>query len=153
MYTLLLVLHSWVRWFALAAGIGATLSLLFGRPSSSGKDPSDRLGQAFVTAMDLQMVVGLLLYFVFSPTTAAIMEDFGDAMRDPVARFWAVEHVSLMVVAVALVHVGRVLGRKAKTPQSKRTRQLVCFALATIAMLAAIPWPGMTAGRPLFRYN
>jgi hypothetical protein len=31
-------------------------------------------------------------------------------------------------------------------------RLLVCFALATIAMLAAIPWPGMPAGRPLFRF-
>jgi hypothetical protein len=72
-------------------------------------------------------------------------------MRDPVARFWAVEHVCMMVVAVVLAHVGRVLARKAATPDSRRTRMVVCFALATILMAVAIPWPGMRAGRPLFR--
>jgi hypothetical protein len=28
---------------------------------------------------------------------------------------------------------------------------IVCFGIATAAMLAAIPWPGLRAGRPLFR--
>jgi hypothetical protein len=28
---------------------------------------------------------------------------------------------------------------------------MVCYAIATLAMLVAIPWPGMRAGRPLFR--
>jgi hypothetical protein len=30
-------------------------------------------------------------------------------------------------------------------------RLLICFGLATILMIAGIPWPGMRAGRPLFR--
>ena len=47
--------------------------------------------------------------------------------------------------------VGRVLARTARTPQSKRTRQIVCFSLATIAMIAATPWPGTAHGRPWFR--
>ena len=74
-------------------------------------------------------------------------------MRDPVARFWAVEHISSMLVAIVLVHVGRVLARKAATPGAKRMRLLICFGIATVLMLAATPWPGMATGRPLFRYN
>jgi predicted tellurium resistance membrane protein TerC len=72
-------------------------------------------------------------------------------MRDPVARFWAVEHVSLMLFAVVMAHVGRVLARKAASPAAKRKRLLVCAALSTLAMIAATPWPGMASGRPLFR--
>jgi hypothetical protein len=72
-------------------------------------------------------------------------------MRDPVARFWAVEHITLMLAAVVVAHIGRVLVRKAATPAKKRTRMMVCYAIATLAMLVAIPWPGMRAGRPLFR--
>ena len=56
-----------------------------------------------------------------------------------------------MFVAVILAHVGRVLGRKAKTPSAKRTRLLVCFGLSTLLMLVGTPWPGMMNGRPLFR--
>jgi hypothetical protein len=77
--------------------------------------------------------------------------DFGAAMRDPVARFWAVEHMASMMFAVVIVHVGRVLARKAATPAAKRTRLLVCFGVAMVAILARTPWPGMPGGRPLFR--
>ena len=97
------------------------------------------------------MLLGLLLYVVLSPTTAAIRQDFGAAMSDPVARFWAVEHLTLMLAAVIVAHVGRVLARKARSPHAKRIRMLACYTLATLAIVAAIPWPGIRAGRPLFR--
>jgi hypothetical protein len=120
------------------------------RPAGQA-DPADKWGLIFMITLDLQMLLGLLLYFALSPTTAAIMNDFGAAMKDPVARFWAVEHACMMVVAVVLAHLGRVLARKAATPASKRTRLMVCFTLATLLILGGTPWPGMTAGRPLFR--
>jgi hypothetical protein len=66
-------------------------------------------------------------------------------------RFWAVEHLTAMVGAVALSHIGRVLARKARTPAAKRTRLVVSFGLATLLMLAGIPWPGRPGGRPFFR--
>jgi hypothetical protein len=150
MYSLVLLLHSWVRWAALVAGVGAT-GATFGDRSSNGA--SDRWGFALVTALDLQMLLGLLLYFVVSPNMAAIRGHFDAAMHDRVARFWAVEHVTMMVAAVVLAHVGRVLARKAPTPAAKRTRLLVCFGLSTLLMFAGVPWPGSPYGRPLFRLS
>ena len=58
---------------------------------------------------------------------------------------------SLMLLAVVLVHIGRVLARRARTPGSKRLRQGLSFGLATMAMIVATPWPGLPNGRPLFR--
>jgi hypothetical protein len=161
MYTLVLTAHSWLRWAALIFGILATVALVMS-PAAEPRAPrggvdrgqptgGDRWGLFFIIALDVQLLLGLLLYFVASPNTTAMFADFGAAMRDPVARFWAVEHISLMLVAVVLAHVGRVLARKAATPRSRRKRLLICFGLATIAMIAATPWPGTTAGRPLFR--
>jgi len=150
MYTLALIVHSWLRWVVVVAGVLATASTFVAR-SAGEPDPTDRFGLVFMASLDLQMLVGLLLYFALSPTTATIFRDFGGAMADPVARFWAVEHISTMLLAVVLVHVGRVLGRRAASPASKRARLMLCFALATLLILAATPWPGMTAGRPLFR--
>ena len=151
MFDIILLLHSWLRWPALIAGIVAIAAAFVSRPIGAEKTAADRWGGIFVGLLDLQMLLGLLLYVVLSPTIAAIRQDFGAAMRDPVARFWAVEHISLMIVAVIVAHVGRVLVRKAKTPGSKRTRMLVTYTVATLAIVAAIPWPGMRAGRPLFR--
>jgi hypothetical protein len=151
MYELVLTLHSWIRWIALLAGIVTTVMLLAGRSQASGTDRSSTWALVCMIALDLQLLLGLLLYFVLSPTMRAILNDFGAATRDPVARFWAVEHVPLMLIAIVLAHVGRVLARKATSPSAQRIRLLVCFGLATFLMLIATPWPGMNAGRPLFR--
>jgi hypothetical protein len=151
MFDVILLLHSWLRWPALIAGIVAIAAAFASRPIGAEKTAADRVGGIFVGLLDLQMLLGLLLYVVLSPTIAAIRQDFGAAMRDPVARFWAVEHISLMVVAVIVAHVGRVLVRKARTPGAKRTRMIITYTVATVAIVAAIPWPGFRAGRPLFR--
>jgi hypothetical protein len=150
MYTIVLAIHSWVRWLALVAGIGATLAALMGRVQTENS-PADRWGLFLMMALDIQMLLGLLLYLVLSPNMAPILENFAAAMKDPALRFWAVEHISTMFVAVILVHVGRVLARKALSPVAKRTRLLVCFGLATLLMMVGIPWPGRPGGRPLFR--
>lgn len=151
MFDLILLLHSWLRWPALIAGVVATAAAFNSRPLGAEKTAADRWGAIFVGLLDLQFLLGLLLYFVLSPTTAALRADFGAAMRDPVARFWAVEHITLMFVALAVAHIGRVLARKARTPGAKRTRMLASYGIATLAIMVAIPWPGMRAGRPLFR--
>jgi hypothetical protein len=150
MYTLVLSLHSWLRWVALLAGIAATFTTMSDRGSVAPRR-ADMWGLALMVSLDVQMLLGLLLYFVLSPFTAEAMRDFGAAMRNPGLRFFAVEHLALMLAAVILAHVGRGLARKAPTPDAKRMRMLICFGLATVAMVLAIPWPGMANGRPLFR--
>jgi hypothetical protein len=152
MYTTVLLLHSWLRWIALIAGIGATVMAARDTVGPGGTARLDRWGLALVSVLDLQLLLGLLLYVVVSPNMAPIRADFGASMRDPVARFWAVEHIATMILAVVVVHVGRVVGRKAANPEAKRMRQLVCFGIATALMLLAMPWPGLRAGRPLFRF-
>jgi hypothetical protein len=151
MYEFALLLHSWLRWTALLTAVIATVMALSIRPGVRGSDHADRWGLILMIELDLQMLLGLVLYLGLSPTTSAIFNDFGAAMGDPVARYWAVEHITMMVGAVVLAHLGRILARKAISPASKRFRLSLCFGVATLLMLLGTPWPGMTAGRPLFR--
>src|SRR5438093_981329 len=109
MYTFVLLLHSWLRWAALIAGVGATMAAFTDRAQTAGSGRADRWGLALMATLDLQMLLGLLLYLVLSPTMEAIRQNFAAAMQDRVARFWAVEHIAMMLMAVILVHVGRVL--------------------------------------------
>src|SRR3954462_4089885 len=150
MYTTVLMIHSWIRWVALVAGIGATFAAVRGQVQGE-RSLADRSRLVAMMALDIQMLLGLLLYLAVSPNMQEIRAHFGEAMKNPQLRFWAVEHVSAMFVAVALVHVGRVLARKAATPAAKRTRMTICFGIATVLMILGTPWPGMAAGRPLFR--
>jgi hypothetical protein len=148
MYLTALFLHSWLRWLALVAGGVATFSAFGGGAALSR---AQRWGLIFMIALDVQLLVGLLLYGTLSPYTAVAMRDFGAAMRDPTLRFWAVEHFTMMLSAAILVHVGRLLARKTADPGKKRMRLLICFGLALLLILLGMPWPGMATGRPLFR--
>jgi hypothetical protein len=150
MYTTVLALHSWIRWIALIAAVGTTLAALRGKVAGANS-LADRWGMIAMMVLDTQMLLGLLLYFVLSPNTKAIMENFGAAMKDPALRFWAVEHTVTMFAAIAAAHVGRVLARKAASDAAKRTRLLICFGVATVLIILGMPWPGRPGGRPLFR--
>jgi heme A synthase len=150
MYTTALFLHSWIRWIALIACVGVTLAALRGKVQGD-KSVADRWGLVAMMALDLQMLLGLLLYLGLSPNMQEILNHFGEAMKRADTRFWAVEHISAMFIAIVLAHVGRVLARKAATPAAKRTRLLVCFGLATLLILVGTPWPGRPGGRDLFR--
>jgi uncharacterized membrane protein YdjX (TVP38/TMEM64 family) len=66
-------------------------------------------------------------------------------------RFWAVEHVFGMVIGTALAHIGRARVRKA-APERRARVAVIFYGLALLAILIAIPWPGMPAGRDLFRW-
>jgi hypothetical protein len=148
MYPLLLVVHSVLRWAVLAAGGAAVLRAVGGKRSWSASD--DRAGLWFVVAMDLQFLLGLLLYVGVSPMTRVAFADFGAAMGNSMLRFWAVEHLFGMLIALALVHIGRVRIRKADTARRRRLA-LIFYGLALVVIVASIPWPGMPAARPLFR--
>jgi hypothetical protein len=150
MYTTLLLIHSWIRWIALIAAVGATFAAVRGQVQGE-RSLADRWGLVAMMTLDIQMLIGLVLYLAVSPNMQEIRAHFGEAMQNPQLRFWAVEHLSAMLAAVVLVHVGRVLARKAVTPAAKRTRMIICFGIATLLMFLGTPWPGMPAGRPLFR--
>jgi uncharacterized membrane protein YbhN (UPF0104 family) len=151
MYSTVLLIHSWVRWIALVAVIGAAFAAMRNQVAGS-QSTADRWGLIAMMALDIQMLLGLMLYLALSPFTAEAMKDFGAAMKNAPLRFWAVEHLTTMMLAVVLAHVGRVLARKARTPAAKRTRVLVCFGLAAVLMIIGTPWPGTANGRPLFRF-
>jgi hypothetical protein len=151
LYSLSLSLHSWLRWAIIILGIIAVVRALGGRSGRPWSQTDTSIGKWFSITLDIQFVVGILLYAWLSPVTQAAFADFGGAMRNSVLRFWAVEHLLGMVIAVALAHVGRAKIRKAATDRRRHTLAALYYGIALIIMLASIPWPGRPAVRPLFR--
>ena len=152
LYAVVLLIHSYLRWAVILAGLLAVGRAVSG---SSGRKPwtpaDDRAGFWFVTAVDLQMLLGILLYGFLSPLTRQAFGDFGAAMKDSTQRFWAVEHLVGMLIGLALVHVGRVRTRRTDSLRRHKVAAIF-FGLALAAILVSIPWPCMPAGRPLLRW-
>jgi hypothetical protein len=153
MYGTVLLLHSLVRWLVLLTGLLAVLRGISGwRSRRTWTIPDERAGFWFITTLDLQFVLGLLLYVALSPITHAAFQDFGAAMQDKVARFWAVEHITGMVIAITLAHIGRARIHRSGNDQRRHKLAVIFFTLALLVILASIPWPALPHGRPLFRW-
>jgi hypothetical protein len=151
MYAGILTAHSWLRWVIVVLAVVAVLRAIGGWQSRRmWTRLDDRTGLLLTIAVDVQFLLGLLLYLVYSPYTQAAMDDFGNAMRTSGLRYWAVEHVFGAVVGIALVHVGRVRAKKTSDSLRKHRTTAIFFSLALLALLAAIPWPGTPNARPLF---
>jgi len=151
-YAVVLFIHSWLRWVVVLAGITAFLRAATGAATAKPWTPADdRAGFWFSIALDVQFLLGLMLYVFLSPFTHAAFSDFGGAMKNSVQRFWAIEHLLGMFIAIALVHMGRSIARKT---DSLRRHKLTAgfFVLALMIILASLPWPGLPYGRPLLRW-
>jgi len=153
LYTIILVLHSIVRWlviiFALLA-IGRAFAGWFGRKAWGSID--DRLGMVYTMTFDLQVLAGILLYFFLSPLTTQALRNFGAAMGNNIARFFTVEHLVLMLIAVGVAHVGRSLSKKPTDDRGKFKRAAIFYTISILLVLAAVPWPFLSYGRPLIRF-
>ena len=149
LYSLLLMLHSLLRWLVLAAALAA---VVFAVSGWSGRKPATpalvRLGVIFVAAIDLQFLLGLILYVWLSPVTQMAFQNMAAAMKTHELRFFTVEHTTYMVIAVVLAHIGAAISRKGRTDRSKYRGATIAYALSVLLVLAGIPW-----WRPLLRFG
>jgi len=141
MYPILLTIHNLIRWAALILGVIALVRALLGWLGKRGWTETDRkFGVYFTSAMDLQLLIGLLLYLFFSPITKQVIRDFGAAMGNPGLRFFGLEHAVYMILAVVFAHLGSVFSKKASDPRSKHLRAAIWFGLSVLLILLGMPW-------------
>ncbi|MFN5381000.1 MAG: hypothetical protein ACK5CD_08535 [Bacteroidota bacterium] len=152
MYSGLLHTHNLLRWFVLIFALVAIYRYVTGLTGKKTFTSSDNMwGALYVGSLHLQLVIGLILYFFLSPITEFAMKDMGRTMKDPVLRFWGVEHISMMILAVVIAQVGRIISKKKQTDEQKFRIGAVYFTISLLLILMSIPWPfrGLV-GRSLF---
>ena len=134
MYNLLLQSHSGLRWLILVIAVIAVLKSLVGLFAGTNYSRFDKIvAVAYVGMMHLQLLIGLVLYFFYSPFVTY-------NMKDPVHRFWSVEHLVLMLFAVILAQIGRSISKKTRDAHVKFRFQSIFFGMSLILMLLGIPW-------------
>lgn len=152
MYAAVLFLHSWLRYVVVGFGLWLLVLSFRGMRTDAPWSPHhERVHARFSAALDVQLLLGLALYFLLSPISAAAFADFGAAMKNAQLRFFGVEHFVGMLLAVAIAHVGRVRAKR-KQARARHRTTFIAQALWLVLTLASIPWPGLDVGRPLFRF-
>lgn len=140
MYPVVLGTHNLVRWLVIGAGLWAVFLAWRGWARRGPWTPREATAsRAFVALLDLQLLVGIVLYAI-SPLTRLAFRDMGAAMRDAPVRYFVVEHVVVMLLAIAAAHIGAARIKRAPTDVARYQRASIWFAIALAAVIGFVPW-------------
>ena len=115
MYPIILATHSLVRWLVLLSLLFAIFRAYRGWLMQKTFASFDNSAVRFAVSMlHLQFVIGVCLY-VISPITSYFLHNFKTAVHERQIRFFGMEHVTVMFVAVALITMGASLSKLKKT--------------------------------------
>ncbi|GIL23406.1 MAG: hypothetical protein BroJett042_19190 [Bacteroidota bacterium] len=138
MTNLLILTHSTLRYFILVF----LLILLYrsfqgwqNKNAFTGTDNKVSLWLFILT--HTQLLIGLILYFI-SPL---VIFD-GGSMKNAVARYWLVEHISMMLIAVVLITLARTTSKKMSDAVAKHKRLFIFNLIALLFILGAIAMSG-----------
>jgi len=146
LYLRILTIHSYLRWFVLLAAVAAVVVSFSGMLRGWPFKPSGRkVGAVFTGLLDLQLLIGLYLYST-SPMVRAALANMAAAMKQKDLRVFAVEHLTTMLIAVVLAHIGSFRAKRASGDKSAYSRALLWYSASFIVLILGIPW-----WRPLFR--
>ena len=142
LYEVMRHIHSVGRWIVLLLLLFAIFnSLIAGRRPFIKSD--NRLGLLLMIFADIMLLIGIYLYFVgpFGYKTFQKYSNVGDLMRNSTDRFYAIEHMVGMLIAIVLIHIGKAQARKPMSDRAKHRRTMIFYLLALLIILVSIPWP------------
>ena len=146
-YEVMRHVHSVGRWIVLLLLLFAIFnSLIAGRRPFIKSD--NRLGLLLTIFADLMLLVGIYLYVAGGRGYKMfnVPGGMGTIMKDPTTRFFAVEHLAGMLIAIVLIHIGKAQARKAIGDRAKHRRTMIFYLLALLIILISIPWPFRAIG-------
>lgn len=152
-YESILILHSIVRWFVLASLVFALYRAYSGLLSSRAFTSIDENARkAALNFSHLQFTLGIILY-IFSPIVRYFLSNFSEGIHIRDMRFFGLEHITMMVIAVGMITAGNNISRKKGTDRGKFRAMAVWFTIGLIIILISIPWKfSPFTARPYWRF-
>ena len=143
MYQAILRSHSGLRWIVLILLIVTVINAFRKwKANEAFSNGDDKLSLFTLIFAHIQLILGFYLFAV-SPKVMLKGLDMGNA----IARFFTVEHTLGMLIAIALITIGRVQSKKL-SGALKHKKIFMMYLIALILILVSIPWPfrGLGAG-------
>ncbi len=153
MYQGLLHLHNLLRWVILLLAIIAIIKAYKGMTTREPFTRADKkIGLFLMIAAHITFLIGLYQWLVGPWGLQNILNSgMAAVMKDKVFRYWAVEHLVGMLIAIVLITIGRGISKKSLSDKTKHTKTFWYYLIALLIILVTAPWPFRVGiGRPLF---
>jgi hypothetical protein len=140
MFTILIALHSIIRWFVLLSLLYCLYRAWRGRRGDRAYTALDDAARRLTAAIaQIQFLIGLSLYFL-SPIVDYFLKNFKEAVHMREIRFFGMEHSLMMFIAVALISIGSQKVGQQVGDQAKFRAMWVWYGIALLVILTSIPW-------------
>ena len=127
-------LHSGFRYIVLilllVAIIRAWADWLGKKPYSEG---NRKLNLFTMISVHTQLLFGLVLYFL-SP----FVQFTGEMMKQRDTRYWTVEHLTAMIIAIILITIGHSKSKKAALPEAKHKAIAIFYTFGLVIIVVTI---------------
>lgn len=152
MYIIVLVIHSWFRWILLASLLFAIYRSYRGWFRNKAFTPFENtVRHVTATISHIQFLIGVLLYFV-SPVVDYFLNNISTAIHQREIRFFGMEHITMMFLAIALLTVGSSSAKRKRTDKEKFKTIAIFFTLGLLIIFFSVPWAfSPFTSRPYFR--
>jgi hypothetical protein len=140
--------HSILRWLIVVLGVLVLVNSFFGMRSKGLFTKTDNnLSKYLMASTHIMLVIGLIQYFLGNKGFAYIKEyGMKGIMASKALRFHGIEHITTMLIAIILITLGRIIGRR-KTEGNQAHKTIFWFTLvAFLLILVRTPWPWMQGG-------
>ena len=140
MFPVALGVHNVLRWVILILALWTLYRAYRGWLGRRSWRAQDTLaGRLLTIGFDVQLLVGLFVA-VLSPLVQAAVQDMSTIGASDVIRFFAAEHIPVMVVAWILVHVTSVVSKRAEDETKRHQRAAIGYSVALAMVLLVTPW-------------
>ena len=141
MYSLLKNVHSYWAYFLLLVLILDILNAIAGKIKGKDFESRDlRLSLFGLIFSHIQLLIGLILYFVSPWFKQWSNLGMGGVMKDSQTRLFLVEHPFTNILAIVLITMGWSLHKRQSDPGKKFLRIAVFYGLGLLLLLSRIPW-------------
>ena len=141
MYSLLKNLHSYLAYMVLLVLILAILNAFIGKIKGKDFESKDlRLSLYGLILSHIQLLIGLILYFVSPWFNQWSNLGVGGVMKAAQARLYLVEHPFTNIIAIILITIGWSLHKRQSDPGKKFLRIALFYGFGLLLLLSRIPW-------------
>ncbi|MEZ4924747.1 MAG: hypothetical protein R3A50_00620 [Saprospiraceae bacterium] len=144
MHQIINALHSYNRYLILVAILYVLYRSWSGWQGKKAFTKSDNTASvALLGLAHLQLLLGLIQYFGTSTIVKSALSDMGAAMKNGWLRYFAVEHITIMILAVACIQIGRTLSKKATIDVTKHKKLAIWTTAAFVLIVGGLAMKGL----------
>ncbi|MEN8202991.1 MAG: hypothetical protein ABFS28_10375 [Bacteroidota bacterium] len=138
-YTIAFKIHIFISAITLLSGLLTLVLSIQGWVKGRKYAKTDEwTSLVFNIGLYFQLILGFIIYFTLRTTLEGSMWEVSDTENDASLRFWAIEHIALMIFALFLTQLGRIFIKRASQPIRMFKASVFYYGTALLLILFSV---------------